>query len=107
MNQSTAKATLGSMLAVVAQTADSTIGILNAANTMVSKVQLYADASYKMQVKETKVELAVHQEELIRKASMDEAESDMRIKAYCDKSEAHAAAYKSSYDRFSKLFDKD
>jgi hypothetical protein len=104
VNTSTAKATVGSLFSVITNTGESVIGILNVANTYVGKAQLAADDSYKRQLVESKIDNAVHQEQAIRKAAQDEAESAMRAKEFMLKSEGHKEAYQQSYDRFSSLF---
>lgn len=105
VNTSTAKATVGSLFSVISNTGESIIGILGVANTYVSKAQLAADDSFKRQLIESKIENAVHQEQAIRKAAQDEAESSLRAKEFCLKSEYHEEAYKKSYDRFAALFE--
>ena len=99
-NTTTARATVGTLFGAIASSADSVINIIQVGNTYISKLQLAADDSYFQQKKESSINRAVFEEQLIRSKAQEEAESALRAHEFMEKSATHKVEYQASYDRF-------
>lgn len=101
---STARLTIGALFSTINETASAltnTVGTLNAGITMASN---YVAVLAKEQDMDNMVRVATYQEKLIERASMEEAERQLAILKFTDKSQKHQDLYAAAQDRFTKLF---
>lgn len=101
---STARLTIGAVFSTINETASAitnTVGTLNAGITMASN---YVAVLAKEQDMDNMVRVATYQEKLIERASMEEAERQLTILKFTEKSAKHEQLYSAAQDRYAKLF---
>lgn len=101
---STARLTIGSLFSTINETASmvtNTVGTLNAGISMASN---YVAVLAKEQDMDNMVRVATYQEKLIERASMEEAERQLTILKFTDKSAKHQELYANAQSRFTALF---
>lgn len=101
---STARLTIGAVFSTINETASAitnTVGTVNAAITMGAN---YIGVLAKEQDMDNMVRVATYQEKLIERASMEEAERQLTILKFTDKSAKHQELYANAQSRFTALF---
>lgn len=101
---SSARITIGAIFSTINETASAltnTVGTVNAGITMAAN---YVGVLAKEQDMDNMVRVATYQEKLIERASMEEAERQLAILKFTDKSAKHQELYSKAQDRFTSLF---
>lgn len=97
------RSTFGSLLGTVEKTANTVINVLDAANGGVSMLNAYVSKAANEQRVRHILDAEVFKENLIREVAQEEANSTLKIQKFMAQSPEHTEAYKTSYEKFSKL----
>lgn len=101
---STARLTLGAVFSTINETASMITNTVGTANAVISMGANYVGVLAKEQDMDNVIRIATYQEKLIERASMEEAERQLSILKFTDKSQKHQELYSTAQDRFTKLF---
>ena len=99
----TAKATLGSVLETISQTANSVTSILNVTTKGIGMLDAMVTKVSSEQKLRHKADAATFVNNLIRECSEAEANADLQVITFCSKSEDHKRLYENAFNEFSAL----
>jgi len=101
---SSTRITIGALFSTISETANTVTNLVGTVNKGVGMASSYVDVLVKEQELDNIARVATYQEKLIERLSMEEAERQLDIIKFTEKSNNHKELYIKAQDRYTALF---
>lgn len=103
----TSRLAIGSLLETVSSAAGAITSIFNTTGKSIGMLDAFVTKASDEQTLRHRADKDQFIFRLISEASQEKANDDMKIKAFCDKSEDHKASFEKAFNHFHGLFAKE